>query len=74
MKLSSTEAESMAANTTNCEAIWLCKLLARLFDQNLDPMVIYCDNQSCPKLSENPMFHEKSKHIEIGYHFIQDMT
>jgi hypothetical protein len=34
--------------------------------------VIYCDNQSCIKLSENPIFHDRSKHIEIRYHFIQD--
>jgi hypothetical protein len=34
--------------------------------------VIYCDNQSCVKLSKNPMFHEKSKHIEIKYYLIRD--
>jgi hypothetical protein len=62
----------MAASTASCEAIWLRKLLAELFDQELDPTVIYCDNQSCIKLFENPMFHDRSKHIEIMYHFIQD--
>ena len=35
-------------------------------------MVIYHDNQSCIKLSENPVFHDRSKHIEIDYHFIRD--
>ena len=30
------------------------------------------DNQSCIKLSENPVFHDRSKHIEICYHFIRD--
>jgi hypothetical protein len=35
-------------------------------------MVIYCDNQSCIKLFENPVFHDRSKHIEIRYHFIRD--
>jgi energy-converting hydrogenase A subunit M len=34
--------------------------------------VIYCDNQSCIKLSKNPVFHDWSKHIEIRYHFIRD--
>jgi hypothetical protein len=34
--------------------------------------VIYCDNQSCIKLSKNPFFHDHSKHIEIHYHFIHD--
>ena len=35
-------------------------------------MVMYCDNQSCIQLSENPVFHDRSKHIEIRYHFIRD--
>ena len=70
--LSSAEAEYMAANMATCEAIWLQKLLAGLFNQELDPTVIYCDNQSCIKLSENPVFYDKSKHIEIKYHFIRD--
>jgi hypothetical protein len=35
-------------------------------------MVIYCHNQSCIKLSKNPLFNEKSKYIEIKYHFIRD--
>lgn len=36
--------------------------------------MIHCDNQSCVKLSENPIFHDRSKHIEIRYHFIRDMV
>ena len=35
---------------------------------------IFCDNQSCVKLSENPVFHGKLKHIEIKYHYIRDMV
>jgi hypothetical protein len=34
--------------------------------------VIHFDNQSCIKLSENPMFHDGSKNIEIRCHFISD--
>jgi hypothetical protein len=48
--LSSTEAEYMAVSMASCESIWLHKLLTGLFDQELEPMVIYCDNQSCIKL------------------------
>jgi hypothetical protein len=33
---------------------------------------VYCDNQSCIKLSENPVFHDRSKHIDIQYHFLRD--
>jgi hypothetical protein len=40
----------------------------------MDSTVIHCDNQSCVKLSENHVFHDKSKHIEIKYHYIKDMV
>jgi hypothetical protein len=63
--LSTIEAEYIAACDACTEAMCLCKLVFGLFDQVLDSIVIYCDNQSCVKLSENPMFHDRSKHIEI---------
>jgi hypothetical protein len=56
------------------EAVWLRKLLTNLFDHEMDSTIIHCDNQSCVKLSENPVFHDKSKHIEIKYHYIRDMV
>jgi hypothetical protein len=51
-----------------CEVIWLRKLLAGLFGQELEPTVIHCDNKSCIKLSENMMFHDRSNTTssEIG--------
>eukprot|EP00253_Pinus_taeda_P025672 PITA_25672 len=70
--LSSAEAEYMAASLASCEAIWLRKMLFGLFGQPLRPSVIYCDNQSCIKLTENPVFHDRSKHIGIRYQFIRD--
>jgi hypothetical protein len=36
--------------------------------------MIFCDNQSCIKMTKNPMFHDKTKHIEIRYHYIHDMV
>ena len=50
------------------------ELLSDLFDLQLDATCRYCDNQSCVKLSENLVFHDKSKHIEIKYHYIKDMV
>jgi hypothetical protein len=66
----------VALNTSfvSREVVWLRKLLAGLFDLELEPTLIYCDNQSCVKLSKNPVFHDKSKHIEIKYHYILDMV
>ena len=70
--LSSAEAEYIAASMETCEAIWLRKFLVALFGQKVETTVIHCDNQSCIKLSENPLFHDRSKHIDIMYHFIRD--
>jgi hypothetical protein len=49
-------------------------LLTGLFDLEMEETVILCDNQSCIKMIENPVFHDKSKHIEIQYHYIRDMV
>jgi hypothetical protein len=57
-----------------CEAVWLHKFLADLFGHDMDSTVIHCDNQSCVKLLENLVFHDKSKHTEIKYHYIRDMV
>ena len=74
MALSTTEAESIAASMACCEAVWLRKLFSELFEHVLDTAVILCDNQSGIRLSENPVFHDRSKHIDIRYHFIWDMV
>jgi hypothetical protein len=74
ISLSMTKVEYIAACSTSCEAIWLRKLLTGLFDLEMEATVILCDNQSCIKMTENPMFHDKSKHIEILYHCIRDMV
>eukprot|EP00253_Pinus_taeda_P035647 PITA_35647 len=63
--LSSAEAEYMAASRASYEAIWLRKLLVNLF-KRMEATRIMCDNQSCIKLSENPVFHDRSKHIDIS--------
>jgi hypothetical protein len=68
------EAEYIVACSASSEAVWLQKLLARLFDLELEATCIWCNNQSCVKLSENPVFHDKSKHIKIRYHYIRDMV
>jgi hypothetical protein len=72
MALSFAEAEYMTTNQASCEALWLRKMLVGLFNVQLRPTVIYCDNQSCIKLSENPVVHDLSKHIDIRYQFICD--
>ena len=49
-------------------------MLEVLFDAEIDFIDILCDNQSCIKMIENPLFHDKTKHIEVIYHCIWDMV
>ncbi len=58
--LSTAEAEYIFASMASCEAVWLWKLLSELFGFTLDTAVILCDNQSVIRLSENPVFHDRS--------------
>lgn len=66
---SSCESEYRALAQCSCEAIWIRRLLEELKLQDNKPTQIFCDNQSSIKLCYNPVFHEKSKHFEIDYHF-----
>jgi hypothetical protein len=70
--LSTTKAEYIGACEACTEEIWLRKLISDLFDQVPDSTIIRCDNQSSIILSEHPVFHERSKHIDIKYYFIRD--
>jgi hypothetical protein len=72
--LSMSEDEYVVACATSREAVWLRKLLSGLFGLGLEATCIWCDNKSCMKLSENPVFHDRSKHIEIRYYYIRDMV
>ena len=74
MALSTAEAEYVVSCLASCEAVWLRKLLSNLFDLQMDATCIHCDNQSCVKFMENSVFHDKSKHIEIKYHYIKGMV
>ena len=70
--LSSAEAEYMAACGAVQEAIHLRQLLNDLGYVQDKPTVIFEDNQGCIALTENPVFHRRTKHIDIRYHFIRE--
>lgn len=72
--LSSAEAEYIAVTDATCEAIWLRRLLADLKQVQKQPTVIYCDNMSTIAMTKNPVFHSRTKHIELRHHFIRDMV
>jgi len=69
---SSTEAEYRAMAHATCELLWLKHLLEELKFCELGPMELKCDNQSALYLSSNPVFHERTKHIEVDCHFIRE--
>lgn len=76
MALSTTEAKYVALTLAAKEAIWF-----KYFFENLKPllgasdaMVLREDNQSAIALAHNPEFHERSKHINVRYHFIRRMV
>jgi len=71
---SSTEAEYRAMAHATCELLCLKHLLEELKFCELGPMELKCDNQSALYLSSNPVFHERTKHIEVDCHFIREDT
>ncbi|KAG2406196.1 Retrovirus-related Pol polyprotein from transposon RE1 Retro element 1 [Vigna angularis] len=69
---SSAEAEYRSMALTTCELVWIKQLLQELKFCENEQMKLYCDNQAALHISSNPVFHERTKHIEIDCHFIRE--
>ena len=69
---SSTEAEYMALYSATQEAVWLRRLLSDMGCARGLATTIYEDNQGCIALARNPVFHARTKHIDIKYHFLRE--
>ena len=70
--ISPCEAEYIAATTAACQGIWLARLLGEMLNQEAMKPKLFVDNKSAISLSKNPVFHDRSKHIEIRFHFIRE--
>ncbi|MCO5547319.1 hypothetical protein L7F22_000767 [Adiantum nelumboides] len=70
--LSTIEAEYVAATEASKEALWLMRLVEELGIKSQVP-VLHCDSQSAIMLTRNPVFHAKTKHIEVKYHFLRSV-
>jgi len=70
--LSSTEAEYMALSEAAKEAIYLKRLLTELGFYELAEVKVYIDNNGARKLAENPVFHNRTKHIDVRHHFVRE--
>lgn len=69
---SSSEAEYRAMAAAASEITWVVRLLDELGVSNFLPVTLNCDNQSALYIAKNPVFHERTKHIELDCHFTRD--
>ncbi|KAG8479016.1 hypothetical protein CXB51_029921 [Gossypium anomalum] len=70
--LSTIEAEYMAITEACKEAIWLKGLFSEI-NEDLQISTIFCDSQSVIFLTKDQMFHERTKYIDVRYHFVRDI-
>ena len=70
--LSTCEAEYVFAASCVCHAIWLRRLLKMIQVPQEKATSIYVDNKSAIALAKNPVFHDRSKHIDTKYHYIRE--
>ena len=69
--LSTTEVEYIAASHACKGAIWLKGLLGEI-GRLQNSVLVFCDSQSAIHLATNPVYHSKTKHIDLKYHFVRE--
>ena len=65
ISLSSTKFECKALCNATCEVAWLRRILEDIGNKQMKPTILKCDNQSSIKLTHNPIYHARTKNIEI---------
>lgn len=72
VSLSSCESEFKAATAAAQQALWLRNLFSEVMKQKPAAVTLFVDNNSAIALMKNAVFHGRSKHIDIKYHFIRE--
>jgi hypothetical protein len=70
--LSSYEAEYIAGTTAACQGVWLAQLLFELKSEERTAFILKMDSHYATSLSKNLIFHDRSKHIDVRFHFIRE--
>ena len=71
ISLSSAEAEYRSLRKVVGELVWLQRLFTELIVPPTGPFPIYCDSQAALHIAKNPVFHERTKHIEVDCRFVR---
>lgn len=72
--LSTTEAEYVAAASCACQWLWMRQILENIHGNQGNSIKVMCNNSSTIKLAKNPVFHDRSTHIDVRYRFLRDLT
>ena len=69
---SSAESEYRSMSQTTSEVVWIAGVLEDLFVSVPKPIPLFCDNKAAHYIAQNPVFHERTKHLEIDCHYVRD--